>query len=142
MEVSKCLDTLDAGKGNITCVVNAIDSNTELSALRGVNQRKATFMDYLSEGTANSNLTTKEHQQVLSFLEDYHNLFSLDDGNRGKTDLVEMTIDMGNAVLKKQAARRTPFAVRHKVAVQLQKMLEQNVIQPSCSPWASPIVLV
>ena len=38
MEVNKCLTTLDAGKGNITSVVIAINSNTELSALRDVIQ--------------------------------------------------------------------------------------------------------
>lgn len=53
-----------------------------------------------------------------------------------------MTIEMGDAILKKQAAYKMPFTVRHEVGVQLQKMLEQNVIQPSCNPWASPIVLV
>ena len=98
-------------------------------------------MDYLSEGGVNSNLTTKE-QQMLSFLKDYHDVFTLDDGDRGETDLVEMTIETGDAVPKNEAACSTPFAVRHEVAVQLQKMLKQNIIQPSCSLWASPIILV
>lgn len=35
-----------------------------------------------------------------------------------------------------------PFAVRHNVAVHLQKMLEQNFIQPSNSSLASPVVIV
>ena len=110
--------------------------------MRDISQRYAKLVDYLSEGGVNSNLTTKEHQQMLSFLKDYHDVFSLDDGDRGETDLVDMTIETGDAVPKKQAAHRAPFTVRHKVAVQFQKMLKQNVIQPSCSPWASPIVLV
>ena len=53
-----------------------------------------------------------------------------------------MSIDTGDAVPKKQAARRIPFAVRQEVAEQLKSMLKSNVIQPSNSPWASPIVLV
>ena len=69
-------------------------------------------MDYLSEGGVNSNLTTKEHQQMLSLLQDYHDVFSLDDRDRGEIDLVEMTIETGDAVPKKQAACRTPFAVK------------------------------
>lgn len=51
-----------------------------------------------------------------------------------------MTIETGDAVPGKQAARRIPFAVRQEVA--LRTMLEQSIIQPSSSPWASPIVLV
>ena len=142
MEVNDCSDILNTSKGNTASVVNAIDSTAKLPTVRDVSQRKAKLVDYLSEGGVNSNLTTKEQQQMLSFLKDYHDVFSLDDGDRGETDLVEMTIETGDAVPKKQAARRTPFAVRHEVAVQLQKMLKQNVIQPSRSPWASPIVLV
>ena len=69
-------------------------------------------MDYLSEGGVNSNLNTKEHQQMLSLLQDYHDVFSLDDRDRGEIDLVEMTIETGDAVPKKQAACRTPFAVK------------------------------
>ena len=38
--------------------------------------------------------------------------------------------------------RRTPFALRNKVDEMVQEMLTQEVIQPSQSPWASPIVLV
>lgn len=51
--------------------------------------------------------------------------------------LIEMTIKMSDAVPKKQAAFRTPFAVRHNVAVLSQKMLQQNVIQLSHSLWVS-----
>ena len=79
----------------------------------------------MSNGFTGSNLTTKEHQQVL-FLETFNDVFSLSDSDRGETDLMEMTIETGDAVPKKQAVRRTPFAVRHEIAVQLQRMLEQS----------------
>ena len=35
-----------------------------------------------------------------------------------------------------------PFAVRQEVAKQLQDMQESAVIQPSSSPWASPVVMI
>ena len=47
--------------------------------MRDTSQGKAKLM---SEGGVNSNLTTKEYQQMLSFLKDYHDVFSLDDGER------------------------------------------------------------
>ena len=103
-------------------------------------QRKVKLVECLTNGFAGSNLNTKEHQQVL--LENYNNVFSLGEGDRGEIDLVEMTIETGDAVPKKQAVCRTPFAVRNEIAVQLQRMLKQKIIQPSSSPWASPIVLV
>ena len=119
--------------------VKTIDSETKIPSLMDEAQRKVKLTECLSNGFTSS---TKEHQEVLSFLENFNNVFSLSEGERGETNLVEMTIETGDAVSKKQAVRRTPFAVRHEIAVQLQRMLEQRVIQPSSSPWGSPIVLV
>lgn len=48
----------------------------------------------------------------------------------------------GDIVPRKIAARRMPFAVRQEVAKQLQRMQEGGVIEPSDSPWSSPVVLV
>ena len=42
----------------------------------------------------------------------------------------------------KQHPRRVPFALRSKVEKMINQMLQQSVIEPSKSPWASPIVLV
>jgi len=69
-------------------------------------------------------------------------MFSLTKGEQGETDLLEMLIDIGNAISTKQAARRIPFAVRQEVAQQLKSVLQNQVIQPSHCPWASLIVIV
>ena len=100
MEVNDRSDTLNASKENIASVVNAIDSTTKLPTLRDTSQGKAKLMDCLSERGINSNLTTKEYQQMLSFLKDYRDVFSVDDGDRGETDLVEITIEIDNAIPK------------------------------------------
>ncbi len=53
-----------------------------------------------------------------------------------------METDTGDARPLKQSARRMPFAVRTEVARQLRSMQDAGVIQPLCSPWASPVVMV
>lgn len=70
----------------------------------------------------NSNLLTKDCQ-VIFYLEQFHDVFSLAEGERGETSLVEMTTDTEDSVPKKQATHQMSFAVRHNVALQLQKML-------------------
>jgi phosphohistidine phosphatase SixA len=42
----------------------------------------------------------------------------------------------------KQAPRRIPLAQRKEVEDEIDKMLDNNVIVPSHSPWVSPIVVV
>ena len=75
-------------------------------------------------------------------LEGYHEVFSLSKGDRGETDVIELHIDMGDATPRKYPVRRVPFAVRDEIARNLQEMQDGNVIQPSNSPWASPVILV
>ena len=88
------------------------------------------------------NLSHHEKETLFKFLIEHHDVFSLDEGERGETDLIQMEIDTGTATPKKQPARRLPFAVRQEVARQLEQMQIKGVIQPSKSPWASPVVLV
>ena len=81
-------------------------------------------------------------EQLCALLEEYHNVFSLGKEDRGETELIELHIDTGDAMPRKYPVRRVPFAVREELARNLQEMQDSHVIQPSNSPWASPVVLV
>ena len=83
-----------------------------------------------------------ERMEQIAMLENYHDVFSVDEGERGETSLTELHIETGGAIPKNQPLRRVFFAVRQEVAQQLAKMQDEGVIQPSSSPWASAIVLV
>ena len=87
-------------------------------------------------------LKPEEKSSLLDFLTEHNSAFCLDEYDLGETDLVELTIDTGDAQPRKQPPRRMPFAVRQEVASQLRKMQEVGVVQPSSSPWASPVVMV
>ena len=76
------------------------------------------------------------------FLVRHHQAFCLEPCERGETDLVQMEIDTLDAAPKRQPVRRMPYSVRQEVAKQLQDMQAAGVITQSCSPWASPVVLV
>ena len=73
-------------------------------------------------------ITQEENTQLSGLLMGYHKVFSLEDGERGETDLVEFKIDTGDAIPKRQAVRRIPLAARQEITDQLEKM--------------SPVVLV
>ena len=53
-----------------------------------------------------------------------------------------MTIVTGDSHPQRIPARRMPLAVRREVAKQLRDMQKAGVIQPSVSPWSSPVVMV
>ena len=53
-----------------------------------------------------------------------------------------MSIDTGSAEPHKQSVRQMPYVVRQEVAWQPEVMQKSGVIRPSCSPRASPVVMV
>ena len=78
----------------------------------------------------------------MSMLADFTHLFVVDNSDLGQTSLVTHRIQTGDSPPIRQPPRRVPFALRGQVCKLVDKMLEQGVITPSSSPWASPIVLV
>ena len=58
------------------------------------------------------------------------------------TSLVTHQIDTGSSHPIRQPARRLPLHKRAEADTLLKDTLEKGVIEPSSSPWTSPIVLV
>ena len=63
------------------------------------------------------------------------------DGKLGRTGLVKDQIHIGDARPIKQAPRRLALAQKQIVEKEIEKMLANDVIEPSESSWASPVVL-
>jgi hypothetical protein len=87
-------------------------------------------------------LTVKEKDEFLKLLLTYSDVFTSPKGPLGRTGKLKHTIDTGNSRPIRQGPRRIPFSQRLEVRQLVDDMLAQDTIQPSTSPWASPIVLV
>ena len=68
-------------------------------------------------------------------------MFSQGDDDLGNTPLLEHGIETHGSPLRQPYRRQNP-AVRREEMTQVQQMLSSNVIRPSNSPWASPVVMV
>ena len=60
----------------------------------------------------------------------------------GRTSVIEHQMQIGDAAPVRQKAYRVPYSRREIVKHEIDEMLKANVIRPSLSPWAAPIVLV
>ena len=89
-----------------------------------------------------SQLVKEDRETLKTLLSSYSDVFALDPSELSTTDLVTHSIYTDQHLPIKQPLRRTPFALRNKVEELVDDMLKQGVIEPSASPWASPIVLV
>ncbi|KAG6612102.1 uncharacterized protein IUM83_15004 [Phytophthora cinnamomi] len=60
----------------------------------------------------------------------------------GRTDLLEFTIDTGDRPPIKQQPYRVSKAEGDVMEAEVQQYLSQNLIRPSTSPWASPVLMI
>lgn len=87
-------------------------------------------------------LTTTQQQQLEHLLQEYQDIIAVEDEPPGRTNLVTHPIVTENVLPIKQRPYRLSPAEHEFVGKEIDQMMQQGIIQPSSSPWASPIVLV
>ncbi|UYV70790.1 K02A2.6-like [Cordylochernes scorpioides] len=95
----------------------------------------------LLEGTREG-LNWIQQKKLEHLLCQYEDVFATSPKDVGRTNVTQHRIDTGGATPVKQLPRRLPMTRRDEVAKLIEEMAEQDVIEPSSSPWASPVVLV
>lgn len=83
-----------------------------------------------------------EQDRVRALLRKYQMVFSEHDGDLGCTSLISHDIPLLDDVPVRQRHRRIPPSEYEVVRAHINQLLESQVIRESCSPYASPIVLV
>ena len=91
---------------------------------------------------SSQNLTELEKTQFRGLLIKYQDAFSKDPKDIGTTPLIEHSIDTGNAPPTKIPPRRIPISKLKQAEQEMAEMAERNIIEPSDSPWCSPVVLI
>lgn len=89
-----------------------------------------------------SALNGSEQGQVRSLLLKYRSVFAAHEGDLGCTHLISHEIPLLDNVPVRQRYRRLPPSEYDVVKSHIQQLLEAQIIRESCSPYASPIVLV
>ena len=99
---------------------------------------------HLSEIVSNVSpqITESEKHKIKKLLHKYQHCFVGEDGVLGKTTLVKHRIDTGNAAPVKQRLRNPPIHLQDAVDKEIEKLLKKGIIEPSDSPWSSPLVAV
>ncbi|GFW77956.1 retrovirus-related Pol polyprotein from transposon 17.6 [Trichonephila clavipes] len=109
--------------------------------------RKCNTPDLSSENLVkdllqNTDLDEKQICAAGGLITEFQSLFSRTSEDFGRTRLTKHRIDTGEHPPIKQHPRRLPFAKQEEVQKLIKDMKNNDDIEPSSSPWASPIVLV
>ncbi|MEW8548369.1 MAG: reverse transcriptase family protein, partial [Candidatus Thiodiazotropha sp.] len=91
---------------------------------------------------ASEKLKKEQREALRSLLVEFQDIFMGPDGKLGRTDLVKHTIDTGQAKPIKIPPRRVPQKQKETIEKEINSMLENDIIEPSTSPWSSPVLLV
>ena len=89
--------------------------------------------------TLGSEITVCQTRQVKEVLNAFASLFQ---GKPGKTDLVQHDIVTEVGKVVRLRPYRIPEAQRVVIDKEVEAMLQDGIIEPSNSPWCSPVVLV
>lgn len=91
---------------------------------------------------ASTELSLDQKLQLKKCIFEYQDIFTAPDGKLGRTDIVKHSIDTGNSKPIRVPPRRVPISQRVVIENEIDKMLKNDVIEPSTSAWSSPILLV
>ena len=87
-------------------------------------ERKAKLLKMIGK----HDLPQSQSTQLMNFLANHHDVFSLEEGECGETDLVQLEIDTRDSPPKRQPLRRMPFTAQQKVTRQLESLQKEGVI--------------
>ncbi|GFT63634.1 retrovirus-related Pol polyprotein from transposon 412 [Trichonephila clavipes] len=87
-------------------------------------------------------LSPEQKSSAERLFQEFEDVFSINSSDICHTTVTQHRIDTADHPPIKQHPRRLPFAKQEEVGTLLREMQENDIIEPSSSPWASPIVLV
>ncbi|KAI8517499.1 hypothetical protein Bbelb_035160 [Branchiostoma belcheri] len=89
-----------------------------------------------------ADLTPEQEAKLEALLQKHSSVFSTHKHDFGYTETIKHRIPTGDTPPIRQPYRSIPPNLYKEVKQHVQDMLDQEVIRESCSPWASPVVLV
>ena len=151
--VTSCLVNLDNRKSVPLCIVNNTAKTIKLrrgnvvARFEGIDdeQHEVAAVSSLLTATEGNEQGVAEGEReggLSNLLHANKDIFADTDKDLGRTDVLNMKIDTYDEVPIAQKPYRVAYNKRQVIDSQVEEMLEAGIIQPSRSPWSSPVVLV
>ncbi|CAC5399533.1 unnamed protein product [Mytilus coruscus] len=122
-----------------TIEINAIDKGAQNK------NNEAKYIEIakiLNFDFSNSDLTPEEKQKLMIMLGTNTDVFAINLSELGCTDLHPHRTDTGDATPVRQRFYRQSPAMKTESSKHIKEMLDNNMIEPSQSEWASPVCLM
>lgn len=128
-EVKAVIDKPKQMTKSISCVRMSLDNEVPPHLLELFNKSA----EKLNDG---------ETRKLKDFLIKFQDVFSKSEFDIGYTELIKHKINTGDTKPIKLKPYRLPLAKRECAEAEIENMAKRGLIEPSSSPWCSPIVMV
>jgi len=132
-----CAETILTELSLATCAGD--EHEQALTAEEG--ERSYKHQSKLLEGV-DDRVLVGQRVELIKMLREYGDVFSTGEHDLEETSLAAHQIDTGDARPIRQTLRHQPFHLLDKIDEHVVKIMEAGVIEPSCSPWTSNLVVV
>ncbi|KAL3854643.1 hypothetical protein ACJMK2_013904 [Sinanodonta woodiana] len=136
--------TIDKGILNVVCVAVIEDGSNDEAEL--VSSKETPFEYQIDVGKESidqinicPDLSESQRTQLMEVFSTYSDVFT---DRTGRTNLISHEIKLNTSEPIRIKGYGIPFNARETINVEVTKMLDQGVIEPSNSPYSSPVVLV
>ena len=131
--------------GSITSML-VLSAPEDRSVLLGTtdtaDEKEQTTVDWKKIGDQLDHLSTEGKNKVMALLKSHEGVFSTGDDDIGLMGLTEHQIRLSDDTPIYQKPRRLPDPVSREIDAQCEELQLLDIIEPSSSPWSSPVVPV
>ncbi|GFT10917.1 retrovirus-related Pol polyprotein from transposon 412 [Trichonephila clavipes] len=120
-------------KGEVLATCSPVTCVCKSSSLLLSNSPQRLTPDLLE----NAELSPEQKSSAERLFQEFEDVFSRNSSDIGHTTVTQHRIDTADHPPIKQHPRRLPFAKQEEVGTLLREMQENDIIEPSSSPWAS-----
>lgn len=166
LEIPECIAEVKNGKA-ICSILNPNEKAIKISNLSPIQVEQFAEYELSPEGSNNNNnnfnnlnhfnvdkikfdlskvrtdhMNNEERNAILKLIKEYSDIFHIEGNKLTFTSKIKHNIRTTDEIPVYTKSYRYPYVHKNEVQTQIKKMLDQDIIRPSNSPWSSPIWIV
>jgi hypothetical protein len=135
-------DTVEVKGGTIIGTIDNVSNQTKIDSGRHT-EKSSVPSDWLKKvDVGKTGFSQQEQKANYDLLKEFEGVFSKGEYDLGRTSIIQHSIEIIGEKPKRCGSRPLNPTMRKELETQLQKMLKNDLIQPSTSEYSCPVVLV
>lgn len=123
-------------------IKNEMDEIMNINTINSEGKFESSRLNKLEQTLKTDHLNKEERKSLIDLCKEYNHIFHLEGDKLTATDTVMHEIPIKESTPINTKSYRYPEALKEEVNNQIEKLLKDEIIKPSSSPWNSPVWIV